>query len=638
MAYTPSGGSGDLGFGMTFTLVDNFSAVADKIQNRFNSFATAATKMNSSTIADQRENLLKMKQAGQATNLAQVGQIKTDLQNQKTGQALSLLNERLTGQSTNAEKVFQARQAAQAAKTVDNLQIVQAKQAAKTLSNDQLTQARYATQMLRGEQMTQLFEKRQAAQTMREETRAAARLATIEENNRINYFSNNMSELKSGIFEVAEAFAIMLPVKLGLEQASKFELIDIRLKTLLGSASEAKRVFDNLKADEPYMPFNIETLLKGNTALIAAKVSADDARSAVKAVANAVAANAGGNAEMDRALATLKKTKELGFANKQRINQFSTGAQIPIYELLHESTGRSIPDLIKKGAIITYDEIVNAFKVAMGKGGLYENALGNMAQSISGKLTTLKTQVMFFWNEIGQSSMGTFHAIINLAINLLTILNKFLATPMGRFIGGIAQGLLVLTSLSLAFHGAGRAFGALVRMAGGEGQTIFTMIKSFSAATWKWGLGLVVLAVIFETINKAMNAWAMASDKVGTSFTKFEKFGGLLTAFFTIFTGMDENFKFNMPEEMYNKLKNAGLLETVQGVALFFAAVTAALSWIGAGSLISGASIIAFLGWIVQSSITVAALVADAVTIGISWLIAGGEIAAAGIMAFIAWL
>ena len=476
MAYTPSGGSGDLGFGMTFTLVDNFSAVADKIQNRFNSFATAAQTFANSTNAS-------------------IGSVATQTQ--------TAFN--TVGNSFNTTAL-----------SISNL-------------------------------------------------------------------SQNMSELKGGIFEVAEAFAIMLPVKLGLEQASKFELIDIRLKTLLGSASEAKRVFDNLKADEPYMPFNIETLLKGNTALIAAKVSADDARSAVKAVANAVAANAGGNAEMDRALATLKKTKELGFANKQRINQFSTGAQIPIYELLHESTGRSIPDLIKKGAIITYDEIVNAFKVAMGKGGLYENALGNMAQSISGKLTTLKTQVMFFWNEIGQSSMGTYHALINLAINLLTVLNKFLATPIGRFFAGIAQGALILTSLSLAFHGAGRAFGALVKMAGGEGATIFTMIKSFGAATWKWGLALAALAVIFETINKAMNAWAMASSEVGTSFTKFEKFGGFLTAIFAIWNGMDDSFQFNMPEEMYNKLKNAGILETVQNLATWLVRIKVFLGGVAEG-------------------------------------------------------
>ena len=595
MAYTPSGGSGDLGFGMTFTLVDNFSAVADKIQNRFNSFATAAQTFANSTNAS-------------------IGSVATQTQT-----------------------------------------------AFNTVGNSFNTTALP-----------------------------------------ISDFSKNMSELKSGIFEVTEAFAILSPVIKGLEWAAKFETIDIRLKTLLGSASEAKRVFDNLKADEPYMPFNIETLLNGNTALIAAGASADYARSSVKSLANAVAATGGSTAQMNSALLNLQKIYETGKADKRHLYAFSYGAHIPMMELLARSTGKTTEQLSEMK--ITFNDIITALGKAQEKGGMFENALFNMSQTITGKLTTLKTQVMFFFANIGDATKGTFHAIINLGITLLSTINAILSTPIGKFFAGIAQGALILISLSLAFHGAGRAFGALVSMAGGGGQTIFTMIKSFLAATSGWIIALVALAFIFETINKAMNAWAMASSEVGTSFTKFEKFGGFLTAMFAIWNGMDDSFQFNMPEEMYNKLKNAGILETVQnlatwlvrikvflsgvaegfmyvfdtikyvfnaaigfigdvfglfginiekatdalslwkawgiitGVVLFATAVYVTWAWIAAAYAIGAVAIKAFGGWFLRMGALLATGIASAFGLGIAFDSSGVLIAAAGEVAFIGWL
>jgi hypothetical protein len=74
------------------------------------------------------------------------------------------------------------------------------------------------------------------------------------------------------------------------------------------------------------------------------------------------------------------------------------------------------------------------------------------------------------------------------------------------------------------------------------------------------------------------------------------------------------------------------------GVALFFAAVTAALSWIGAGSLINAASIKAFGGWFLRMGALLATGIISALGLGIAFDSSGVLIAAAGEVAFIAWL
>ena len=603
MAYSAStGGTGsDLGFGMTFTLIDNFTAVADAIQAKFTQFASASAQMANVVNAS-------------FTNISN---------------SASSLRSNLGGVFPNI---------------ATNINTIRAP---------------------------------------------------------IDQLKSNISELREGIYGVTEAFVLLAPIAEGLHWAATFETIDVRLKTLLGSADEAKRVFDNLKADEPYMPFDIKTLLEGNAGLISTGASADYARSSVKALANAVAATGGGTAQMDAALSNLQKIHNTGFADKKHLYAFSYSAHIPMMKLLQESTGKTTEELTKMK--ITFKDIVDALEKAQQKGGMFENALGNMAQTINGKITTLRTQVMFFFVALGNSIKPIFHAIIDLATSLLTVFNVFLASPIGKIFSGLVQGAIIVTSFALAWQSFGKIFSSIMKMATG-GESIFVIIKSFAAATWQWWIALAAVGLIFEYFNKAMSAWSSASSDVGTMYTRFEKLGGVLTAVFEIIRGMGSDGKFSMSDDMFQKLTNAGLMDTVVklatwiarikvflegvgegfyyignaasevfgglvdditwvfslfghhissatakletikmvgktvGVVLFASAALAALSWIGAAVKISSASILAFGGWIVRTSMLLFTTLANVAGIVIAWTVAGAEIAWAGLVAFVAWL
>ena len=709
MAYSAStGGTGsDLGFGMTFTLIDNFSAVADAMQAKFDSFAKSTEKMakdiekSMSKINDSFKNFgngfgggtngtgKKSKGGGGGGKTNGFEDIVNNTfmssffggggnVNSKSGNSFSEAEKGITSYSSKFQSALNSGSSSLST-------FVRNTKGAEYAEYELLSSTLHSTNSFND--------------LSNSVTASGSALDTTKV--KIKSFDENLSDLKQGIASFTGAFLLLAPIAEGLRWAATFETIDIRLRTLLGSADEAKRVFDNLKADEPYMPFNIETLLNGNTALIAAGASADYARSSVKALANAVAATGGSTAQMNSALLNMQKIYETGFADKRHLYAFSYSAHIPMMELLSRSTGKSTEELHKMK--ITFKDIVDALDKAQQKGGMFQNALSNMAQTITGKLTTLKTQVMFFFANIGEAIKPIFHALINLTISLLTVFNVFLASPIGKIFSGLVQGAIIVTSFALAWRGFQQIFSSIMKMATG-GESIFVIIKSFAAATWQWWIALVAVGLIFEYFNKAMSAWSSASSDVGTMYTRFEKLGGVLTAVFEIIRGMGSDGKFSMSDNMVQKLTNAGLMDTVVklatwiarikvflegvgegfyyvgnaasevfgglvdsitwvfslfghhissatakletikmvgktvGVVLFASAALAALSWIGAAVKISSASILAFGGWIVRTSMLLFTTLANVAGIVIAWTVAGAEIAWAGLVAFVAWL
>jgi hypothetical protein len=172
-----------------------------------------------------------------------------------------------------------------------------------------------------------------------------------------------------------------------LNVGSTFESAEIGLKTLLGSTEAASKVFNQLKQDATQSPFDFETLVMGNRALISAGLSAEKAREDFSNLSNAIAATGGGNPELQRMVVNMQQIKNLGKASALDVKQFAY-AGVNMYSLLNDYATKYNLTLDQEN--ITYEQLSAALKNAASEGGMYFNGLSNLANSTSGKLSNLK--------------------------------------------------------------------------------------------------------------------------------------------------------------------------------------------------------------------------------------------------------
>lgn len=166
---------------------------------------------------------------------------------------------------------------------------------------------------------------------------------------------------------------------------STMQQSQVGLKTFLGEPG-ASTAFANIQKDAASTPYDTQSLLQVNRALISAGLSAKQARFDTMNLANAVSAVGGGNDELSRMAVNLQQIKTIGKATAIDIKQFGI-AGINIYEMLAQVTGKNINQL--KEMDVSYELLSAALAKAASKGGMYYGALAAQSQTMGGKLNTL---------------------------------------------------------------------------------------------------------------------------------------------------------------------------------------------------------------------------------------------------------
>lgn len=186
------------------------------------------------------------------------------------------------------------------------------------------------------------------------------------------------------------------------------------LKTFLGDAG-AKEAMKNIKADAAATPFDTNSILQSNRALIAAGASAAQARTDTMNLANAISAVGGGSAELSRMAANMQQVKTVGKATAMDIRQFAmTG--INIYQLLADETGKNIDQV--KDMDVTYDLLSRSLARAAGEGGAYFGAMEAQSQTVAGRFGTLMDNVKMAGADIGAKLEPVITRILDLAVSV----------------------------------------------------------------------------------------------------------------------------------------------------------------------------------------------------------------------------
>ena len=205
--------------------------------------------------------------------------------------------------------------------------------------------------------------------------------------------------LKAGLMKDAlEKIAQKLVevVKNSVAYNARMESFTAAFASFLGSAEDASKAIANIKRDAASMPFAAAELIEANKALITTGETAENARDNINALAAAVSATGGGNAELSRMAANLAQIKNIGKATSVDIKQFAN-AGINIYGLLSDYTGKSIEEV--KELDVTYDDLTAALQQATEEGGRYYGAMEAQAETYNGQLGSLKARI--------QDSLGT---------------------------------------------------------------------------------------------------------------------------------------------------------------------------------------------------------------------------------------
>lgn len=250
--------------------------------------------------------------------------------------------------------------------------------------------------------------------------------------------------LTGAVDALVGAFASM-----GVSYNAEMETYLTRLTTLTESTEKANQILDQIKKDALKTPFDVASLTQAESLLLSTGVSAEQARSDVINLGNAISASGGGNAELQRMAVNLQQIKNVGKASALDIKQFAY-AGIDIYGLLADSMGVTREEASQLE--VSYDMLSQALSKASEEGGKYYGAMEQQSTTMKGATSNLQES----WQVLaGTLSEGVFNAIKDL-IPMLTSLFDWLSQnktvvlaimiPLLTFIN-ILSGFFIITKI-----------------------------------------------------------------------------------------------------------------------------------------------------------------------------------------------
>ena len=251
-------------------------------------------------------------------------------------------------------------------------------------------------------------------------------------------FVDMAAKAVKGIEQIAQA---------GIEFNAKMETYQTAFTTLLGSGEEAARVMEQIRKDAAATPFDVDSLTQANQLLIAAGVSAGDARNDVLNLANAISATGGGSAELSRMAANMQQIKNVGKATAMDIRQFAN-AGINIYSLLADYTGKTVEEV--SDLDVSYDMLAGALAHASEEGGRYAGAMEKQSQTFTGRISTLKDNALLL---AGELTSGLFEQLSGDALpKVIEWVDTLLeAAQTGGIEGALAAAGTILEGLVQSF-------------------------------------------------------------------------------------------------------------------------------------------------------------------------------------------
>ena len=232
---------------------------------------------------------------------------------------------------------------------------------------------------------------------------------------------SKMNSLTSKLGGLAAGIGVGALAKEMVTTGAQFDSYKARLETMLGSSLAANNAFNQIKEDAAKTPFDVSSLTQANAMLIGAGSTADDARSMVMGLGNAIAATGGGSDELNRMAVNLQQIKTLGKASAMDVKQFAF-AGIPIYQMLAKTMGKNVAEVREMD--ITYEQLASSFEKAASKGGMFYGGLAKQSAAVGGQISNLKDQFTNTLMEFYEASKPAITSVISLLSKMLQFVQR----------------------------------------------------------------------------------------------------------------------------------------------------------------------------------------------------------------------
>ena len=194
----------------------------------------------------------------------------------------------------------------------------------------------------------------------------------------------NLDSVKKSVFNLRNAFiglgtgmAVRSLVKTGME----IESLKVRLKFLFGTAEEGAKAFDKMAEFASRVPFSLEEIQAGSGVLAVVSKDAEELAKNMELTGN-VAAVTG-----------------LDFKTTAEQIQRSLSAGIGAADLFRDRGVKAMLGF-QAGAKVSIEETIEAFDRVFGKGGKFDGATAELAQTFEGTISMLGDKVFNFKRQI----------------------------------------------------------------------------------------------------------------------------------------------------------------------------------------------------------------------------------------------
>lgn len=347
---------------------------------------------------------------------------------------------------------------------------------------------------------------------------------------------NTFSKIGQGMTNVGTKLTTTLTlgvgglVGVGIKYNMQMENFRMNLTTLLGSSEKADKLLKDLQGIASTTPYETDDLIDATQTMIGFGISAEDSQKYLMALGDISM----GNSEKLKGLSlAFSQVQSTGKLTGQDLNQMINQGFNPL-KFISEKTGESMAELKERMADggISAKEVAEAFEYATSKGKPFYKGMENGSKTVSGRISTLKDNIMILIGKITESLLPTFEKIVD---KLIAITEKFsnlsqeqkeqvlkwagiiaAIGPVLMIVGKLTSGLGTLFSIIGKIKGAGgiagltAKLGPLVATAG----PVIGVIAGIVA-------GLVLLVHALGGPKKALEKLKQAFEKVKEVISSF---------------------------------------------------------------------------------------------------------------------
>lgn len=254
----------------------------------------------------------------------------------------------------------------------------------------------------------------------------------------------------------------------GVKLAADYEQTEVAFTTMLGSATKARALLDDLSEFAAATPFEFPEVKDAARQLLAVGVAADQIVPTMRVIGDVAS---GVSKPVGELAAIYGKVKTQGRLMGEELRQLGV-AGIPINRELAKVMGVAEEKVRKLGeqGKIGFPELQQAFKNLTDAGGQYAGMTAAQSQTVAGLYSTLKDNVNLSLRDIGQAI--TKELDLKYAVGQLI---EFTGVFREEWVPQIADGIGYLKEFAVTFY-------ELDESLGGPISQLETLVSAFSAA------------------------------------------------------------------------------------------------------------------------------------------------------------